>query len=257
MKKVINSFVGDDVRSLIYLSKRNQRLLTSSPTKLGNGAFTLIEVLLAVVIFAIVLAAINAVFYSALRLRNKSAEALDKIAPMHQALTIIRRDLANIVPPGTNVIFGQFQTTGTTNTMAGASTPSFFTTTGILDETSPFPEVQKVAYALVDPTNRTEGRDLVRLVNRNLLSTTQEQPVEQWLMGGLQSITFLYHDGTTWRDSWDTTTTTNMLPRAIKLQLLLMPEKNSKVLLANTPIELVVPLMAEASTNTASTSAQQ
>jgi general secretion pathway protein J len=252
------SVAGSEARYRFWdnwmLSNRQKRC--RAPLALQRG-FTLIEVLLAVTIFAIVLAAINAVFYSALRLRNKTAEALDKSAPMQQALTIIRRDLANIVPPGTNSLFGSFQTTATTNIMAGASTPSFFTTTGILDETSPFSEVQKVAYALMDPTNQTEGRDLVRLVSRNLLSTTGEQPVQQWLMGGLQSITFLYHDGTTWRDSWDSSTLTNMLPRAIKLQLQVVPEKTSKVLVGNSPVELVVPLMAQASTNSSSTTTQQ
>src|SRR5688572_5904097 len=41
-----------------------------------DDAFTLLEVLIAVVTFGIVLAAMNAVFYGALRLRNKTTEAL-------------------------------------------------------------------------------------------------------------------------------------------------------------------------------------
>src|SRR5436309_5204412 len=64
------------------------------------NAFTLIEVLIAAAAFAIVLAAINAVFYSALRLRNKTAAALDEALPLQQAVAIIKRDLANIVVPG-------------------------------------------------------------------------------------------------------------------------------------------------------------
>jgi len=40
-------------------------------------AFTLIEIMLAVAIFAVVLAAINGVFYGAMRLRAKTAAAVE------------------------------------------------------------------------------------------------------------------------------------------------------------------------------------
>ena len=60
------------------------------------GAFTLLEILIAVAAFAIVLAAINTVFYSALRLRNSTTAAIERALPMEHALGIIKRDLANI-----------------------------------------------------------------------------------------------------------------------------------------------------------------
>src|SRR6266571_3956497 len=61
-------------------------------------AFTLIEVLLAVSVFAIVLIAINTVFYSALRLRATTARVLDQSAPLQQTLIVLRRDLHGAVP---------------------------------------------------------------------------------------------------------------------------------------------------------------
>src|SRR5262245_8586803 len=63
-------------------------------------AFTLIEVMLAVAIFAIVLAAINGVFYSALRLRRTASEAIEQSLPVQQAVAIIKRDLQGLVAPG-------------------------------------------------------------------------------------------------------------------------------------------------------------
>ena len=59
----------------------------------------MLEVLIATVAFAIVLASINAVFYSAVRLRNHAAESIDRALPLEHALTIMKRDLANVVPP--------------------------------------------------------------------------------------------------------------------------------------------------------------
>src|SRR5437870_12733619 len=69
-------------------------------TQSNPRAFTLIEVMIAMAVFAIVLAAINGIFWGALRLRNKTVESIDAALPKERALAIIRSDLANIVPPG-------------------------------------------------------------------------------------------------------------------------------------------------------------
>src|SRR4051812_26961616 len=63
-------------------------------------AFTLIEIMLAVAIFAIVLVAINSVFYSALRLRRKASEAIEQSLPIQQTIAIMKRDLQGLVAPG-------------------------------------------------------------------------------------------------------------------------------------------------------------
>src|SRR4051812_27608323 len=108
----------------------------------GPGAFTLLEVMLAIVIFSIVLAAIHTVFYAAVQLRNKTTQAVEQAIPLQQTLAIIKRDLANIVLPG-GTFAGEFQTSQTatisTNAMSslaqandsviGQSSPAFFTAT--------------------------------------------------------------------------------------------------------------------------------
>src|SRR5437879_6245089 len=64
-----------------------------------SPAFTLMEMLLALAVSAIVVAAIGGVFYSALRLRERTAAAVDQAAPLRQALAVIRRDLQGVLPP--------------------------------------------------------------------------------------------------------------------------------------------------------------
>jgi len=227
------------------------------------------EVLIATVAFAIVLAAINGVFYGAMRLRAKTVQSIDESVPMQHALAIIKRDLANIVIPG-GTFFGALQTTpaanltvqdssGTTaskptsQSVLGQSSPDFFTTSGIIDETSQWAEVQKVSYLLVNSTNGTAGRDLYRSVTRNLLPSLQDIPVQQPLMGGVQSIFFYYHDGSQWRQSWDSTTVdtttglSNSLPKAIKIQLAMAVEEKGRF--QPPPIELVVPITVSGPTN--------
>jgi type II secretion system protein J len=227
-------------------------------------AFTLIEVMVAITIFAIVLAAMNAVFFSALRLRTKSAEAVDAAIPKEQALAIIRKDLANIVPPG-GKFFGTLQTTPSTtntttatgangglpmNTQPGQSSPQFYTSSGVVDETVTWGDVQMVSYQLVNSTNGGIGKDLFRTATRNLLPVIQSDPEQESILSGVDSIYFLYHDGTAWKDTWDSTQETLKLPRAIKVQIALASEQRGR--LAPPPIEMVVPLI-DAGTNTFAT----
>jgi type II secretion system protein J len=177
-------------------------------------AFTLIEVLIAIAVFAIILAAIHSIFYSALRLRNRTLAAVDEAAPLDHAFAVMRKDLANIVPPhGTNYTL---QTTVLSQPQFGQVTPDIYTSVGELDGLSPFGDIEKVSYGLVAGANGS--RDLVRLVTRNLHSTTTEIPDPQWLLGNVSSVAFHYFDGAQWAESWDTTTQSN-LPTAIKVDL--------------------------------------
>jgi type II secretion system protein J len=209
-------------------------------------------VLLAVAIFAIVLGAINTVFYSALKLRNKTSELLDKSVPTEQAIKIIKRDLANLVPPS-GPLTGQLQSTPTTNAIAGVNGPIFYCASGSIDEINPWPDVQKVAFTLVQSTNRFEGYDLVRVVDRNVLAPTPSQPVSQKLMGGVDQIAFQFFDGSQWQNTWDSTLQTPSLPKAIKMQIQLLQDRSLRAS-TQTPIEIVVPVMVEARTNSTTTS---
>jgi hypothetical protein len=67
------------------------------------------------------------------------------------------------------------------------------------------------------------------------------------MMGGLQSITFLFYDGLQWREYWDSSVETNKLPLGIKVQLQLLPSANDRT--ASNPIEIVVPVVLQAGTN--------
>src|SRR4051812_4166333 len=116
---------------------------SATPHRLKPGlgakycAFTLIEMMIALAVFAVVLAAINGVFWGALRLRKKTVESIDAALPKERALAIMRNDLANIVPPS-GKFFTTFTTTGTTTnangvamtTMPGQNSPEFTVSNG-------------------------------------------------------------------------------------------------------------------------------
>jgi type II secretion system protein J len=224
-------------------------------------AFTLIEVLLAMAVFAIVLAAIHMVFYGGLRLRNRSAEAIEKALPLEHTIAVMQRDLANLVLTG-GTLFGELQTTPMESALStnaldsmipdavsvpGQSSPGFFTTSGLLDEIEPWGEVQRVSYFLAEPTNSSAGLELFRSVTRNLLPVLPDEPDHQFLMGGLESLAFYYYDGTQWLEYWDSTSATNKLPCAIKVELQLVREPGDRS--PRLPVEIVVPVVVRAGTN--------
>jgi type II secretion system protein J len=227
-----------------------------------NRAFTLLEVLLALVVLSIVMVVVHSIFYGALQLRNKADQAFEDAIPLQHALTLIRRDLANLTAPG-GTLTGTLQTSLTTSSTTSSSHsgqqcgPSFYTASGTLDESSPWSEMRKVSYYLVPPTNNTAGLDLIRSVTRNLLPVSQEEYSDQVLMGSVSSLAFQFYNGSQWADTWDSTSvssagSSNTLPQAIRVQLTLITDEKGTI--AQTPIEMVIPVTVQAATNlTAST----
>lgn len=236
---------------------------TKTYSQLGLG-FTLLELLLAILVFSIVLGAIHVVFFSAFKLRNRTSEAIERSLPLQQTIAVIKRDLANIVPPG-GTLSGALQSTPTISTTGNSMTsslnrgngPQFYTAVGIVDDSAPWGEVERVSYFLAPSTNNTPGQDLFRSVARNLLPITQDETTDQFMMSGVESIAFQYFDGNAWKDTWDSTQAdsstglSNNVPGAIKMQLALYNENRS--LGTPAPVELIVPVMVLARTNVSAT----
>jgi type II secretion system protein J len=237
-------------------------LIPGTPHLSPRHGFTLIEVLLALVVLAIVMVVVHSVFYSAIQLRNKAEQAFTDAVPLQHTLAVIKRDLENITVPG-GTLSGTFQTTLTTGSSSTAALahngqqcgPVFYTAAGTLDDNQPWSEMRKVTYYLMPPTNNNPGLDLVRSVTRNLLPVATEEYQDQVLMSGVNNLELEYYDGNTWQTTWDSTTTTlttssNTLPKAVKIELTLVTDEHGTP--AGTPIEMVVPIVVEASTNSTS-----
>lgn len=224
------------------------------PTGSGARAFTLIEALLALAICAVVLVAINAVFATAVRLRNQTSAAVEGALPLDQALATLRRDLRGVVGPG-GVLAGDFKCDAQSMGLnMGVTAPSasgldFFTATGTISDNAPWGDLQEVYYLLMDPQdgNTAAGKDLVRYVNRNLLSTVLLQPPEpQRLLSHVQSAEFDAFDGLQWR-TWDTSMGDTNLPMAVRIRLHLAADNGGNANLE--PLEVIVPLTTVTRTN--------
>jgi type II secretion system protein J len=213
------------------------------------AGFTLLEMLLALAVSAIVLAAIGGVLFSAIRLRERTIALLDESVPLYRAITFLRRDLQGALPPG-GMMAGDFKV-GALNSANGASVGiQFTTTTGVLRDDLPWGDVQEVTYELRDPVIRTNGagKDLIRTISRNLLSTSTLDYNEQWLLGNVESLQFTCFDGGNWRELWDTSLTETNLPNAIRVQIQLVADETVDIR-NRQPIELLVPLTIQSRTN--------
>lgn len=196
-------------------------------TTKSNGArsgFTLLEILLAVAVFAIVLAAINSVYFSALRLRNKTTESIEAAVPLQRTVDLLRSDLLQLVPPGGS-LSGPLKTSeqrsipGFQNAVFVG--PDFYTLSTRMDAMSPWAGIQRVNYLLVPSTNRLDsGYQLIRSAQPNLLSELEPAPDYEILMNGVLQMQYQYFDGTQWLDSWDSESEDTSLPYAIAIQFL-------------------------------------
>lgn len=222
----------------------------------GRRGFTLLELLLATAVGAIVLLAINATFFASLRLHDTTHRKIDNDLMVQRALGIIRRDLAGIMIPAnpqatTSTLSGQLQSDAVSeNALDNTSlrvTPDITTSSGKIDGWSPFADVQTVTYYLAPSTDGSPTKNLVRSVSRNLLSAAFEVSTEnQVLLEGVQNAGIAYYDGLDWIDTWDSTTSTS-LPAAIRFSIL-MAAADGQQRGDLAPIELVVPVLVKTTT---------
>lgn len=217
--------------------------------------FTLLELLIATAVGGIVLLVIQTAFFGALRLHNTTHARTDADLELQRALTIIRRDFAGVMIPG-GVISHQLQTTtfssGPNDSFGERVTPDLYTTSGRIDGWTQFADAQMVAFFLATPERTTDGLDrgknLVRVVQRNLLPVQEEQGEPQVLLRNVAEAQVEFFDGAGWITDWDSEATST-LPGAIKLRLVLAAPDGSQN--SPEPIELIVPVLVKTSASAA------
>ena len=102
------------------------------------------------------------------------------------------------------------------------------------DLDDPSADVQEVEYYIAndpDVVDRKAGL-LVRTTNRDLMSTTRSQPIENALLPDVTSMEVSFLDGTDWKSSWAISDTDQTLPAAVRVRLQCA---------SSGPIEVLVP----------------
>jgi len=175
----------------------------------GKG-FTLIEILLASAVAALILAALYGVFQNAIHLRDSATDRIRDSRLRARASSVIRNDLRNTLISGglfASIVEGDSNgTDGDNSEMPGYLKVT--TTTGKDTKDALYGDVQQVEYYVVrDTTGATPGGggNLVRAVTRELLQTGGGEPQadEQQIMSGVQSFQVSFYDGANWQTSWN------------------------------------------------------
>ncbi len=215
-------------------------------------AFTLIEMILAMGVTAIVLICISAALFAAFHLRDAAFSMVDSESPVDNAVSTMKKDLECCVTPTngtTKVLSGDFRAgTGITSVgISGNVAVEMYTATGGLNDASPWADIQRVTYELKPSSSSLGlGQDLYRSVVRNLLPVALPQVEDQFLLGGVSSISLSCFDGMQWQPIWDTTvvgTTQTNLPIAVKVDIQMAGGPGSQ------PVEFIVPMDSVARTN--------
>jgi type II secretion system protein J len=213
-----------------------------------SRGFTLLEILVATLIFAIVMAAMHSVLFAALRLQARTTEAVEHTLPMNHALAVMKKDLRGLLVTD-GVLAGPVTSVrparGSGSAFISSGYLEFHTTTGSLRDDLPWGNVQRVAYYLAEPWERgSEGYELVRATTRNLLSPHWEEPEEEGLLDNLASLEFEFYDGFSWTYSWEETAAQTRTLQAVKARLdFLEPEPGQA---RRKPVEILVPVLAGA-----------
>jgi type II secretion system protein J len=237
------------------LPRGDGQVMSRSRTRAAGSerqAFTLIEMILAIGIAAIVLVTITSVFFAALHLRDDTAGMVDAASPIDSAVEFIKRDLQCVVTPtnGTSKLLSGGFRVGDNLASIGVSDPvaiEMCTATGALNDSAPWGDIQRVTYELKTPIGGGgAGRDLYRSVTHNLLAVSQPEVTDQLMLNGVASVKFSCYDGAQWDDVWDTSSPSAIytnLPVAVKVDILMSGRADLQ------PIEIVVPIDSQSRTN--------
>lgn len=227
---------------------------------MNTRGFTLIEILAAAVVSAIVLIVIYGTFQRAVHTRDNAQERTRQARLRTRAVDLLRSDLRAAYLSG-----GLFACTMEGGKQSQKSRfPGYLRFTATSGANRPgesWGDVQQIEYYLLEdnaPTADLSAGILVRAITRDLLTTPALGPEEQQILGRVQTFEPTFYDGQNWQDRWpaDSSTaasgTTATLPRAIRVRL--QQTAPGPRLPVPPPVDILVPLTTEALTSaTAST----
>jgi len=178
------------------------------------------EVMFATMAFALILLVMQMTFSGALGLRNRMQKRVDQQAALTLAMSIMKRDLENMIVTGGLMAEGIF-----CGEMGSPDMPNdqleFYSTTAVVSDQLPWGDVQKVGYLLgVDPMQTVTtnlGQALMRMSRNALpLEANEEAPVETLMLDNVRSLQFEFFDGLEWLQTWDSTVNEPAVPLAVR-----------------------------------------
>jgi len=168
----------------------------AQPSK--GGAFTLLEVLLALAIISVVLLTAHMVLWSTLTASERVRAAGQPAASAEALLWLLREDLRGV--PAATLIEWAFSSAPTGQGAAGTPLISFLTVSDPLEQRTGT-GLWQVSYKVRPSAQRPGSLDLLRAAAPWHHGPLTE-PVYEPVFRGLSSFALQYSDGTEWRGTW-------------------------------------------------------
>jgi len=199
-------------------------------TRRPHRGFTLLELLLAMALAAVLSLTLYTSFSTAVKARRTAQNAVRSARAGAVAMDLICHDLESVVPPPAAPADG----TAATLTLAGPfegqhgaggrgdNDHLLFRTIEAEANANenlndPLAEgVREVEFYIATDTNPP---GLVRRVNRNVLATVQKPGDAELLCRGVRGFSVQYFDGSAWQTDWDPTQNGDVLPYAVRVTL--------------------------------------
>jgi type II secretion system protein J len=215
-----------------------------SSSRSTRSGFTLMELLVASVAFAMIVLVIKVTLMESMEMRERGQKRMDQLNTRMRIMEIIESDLKQCMLKETT--FAQeFRGETVSGAMTRTDQLEFYTASGIIQTNQPWGHLQKVRYYLQQPiyegrSEMAEGYTLYREVTRNLLPATDSIVNPQAIANEIASLKFQYYDGEYWQETWDSTVDESKLPKAVRVRVEFLRE-DANGQLANRPNNMPYP----------------
>jgi len=191
-----------------------------------RGAFTLLELLVATAMTAVLAGSLYATLHIALAAQGKATESLEHVRMAELAVELIRADIESaVVPKG--ILAGTFLGEDSANALGRASDVLMLHCAANGAQASEGTGDIRMVELACEPAEDGREMILVRRLTLNLLATRVEDPVEEVLCRSVRSFDLRYFDGLDWQDAWNSSSRDNALPLAVEVTLELVGGPNT------------------------------
>lgn len=205
-------------------------------THVRHSPFTLLELLIAALAGAVLMAALVACLCSAWRLQEQGQARDAASLPLELARRRLTTDLAAAVPPA-GLLAGPMLATTTQNGDWRQDDAQWVAAVGARNPDAQGGDLMQVHYYLTQGA-ACQAYQLVRTENWNLLATTETTPDEVVVLDNVVSFKATWYDNGAWQNSWDSTAQESRLPAAAWFRIDFAPQGTFRP----PPLEVLVPL---------------
>jgi len=182
------------------------------------GGFTLLELLVATAMTAVLAGSLYATLHVAFKARRSASGAVEQMRRVELAVELIRADVESaLVPRGllAGVFLGE---DGAGGSASGTDTLAFYCTGDASQQAEGTGDIRLVEIGC-ELAEDSEQLVLLRRATTNLLTTSVTESDAEVLCRNVRSFELRYFDGMEWQEGWDSEMWDASLPLAVEVTL--------------------------------------